>query len=248
MSADGLSQLFAFSPKIVPPFSDVKSGFKFSPLVTDANGKTYTRVFLYDDALVNVSELRVYMTSDVFAANESNMSSYIISKLGLNAVYVAPVPREIEVAPTPEPVPEPAVEPAAEEPVPEPTAEEPVPEPATEPVPEPVAEPTPEPAVEEPNPNPNFYYLILDDANRMVFPNGFARDPALNIVDASGRPVVFAQMKMENEIPVIYSILETNSDHIPVLPVGSSKSAEGHINTPDGGKVVISYSQFVRTA
>ena len=96
---------------------------------------------------------------------------------------------------------------------------------------------------------PVYYYLILDSANRMVFPQGFARNASLEIIDTEGVPIVFAQLKLgENNTPLIYNLLPTNAEHIPSLPQGASKTSEGHILTPDGSEIVITYPQFVAQA
>jgi hypothetical protein len=128
----------------------------------------------------------------------------------------------------------------------EPVAEEPV-APVEEPV-APVEEPVQEP-VTVVEIKPVYYYLILDSANRMVFPQGFARNASLEIVDTDSVPIVFAQMKLgENNTPFIYNLLPTNAEHIPSLPQGASKTSEGHILTPDGSEIVITYPQFVAQA
>ena len=244
MSIENLSELISFNPKKIPPFQNIKSGFKYFPVETDSNGRHKVRVLLYDDSLIDVSELQFILPADVHEEYHSAVENYIITKLGLKAVHVEPV-----AEPTPEPVTEPVAEPVTE-PTPEPAAE-PAAEPTPEPTPEPVAEPVAEPAA-EPTPTPEpiapiYYYLILDSANRMVFPKGFARNSSMNIVDSDGIPIIFAEMKLENNSPQIYNILPTNSSNIPILPTGCSKTAEGHIATPNGSSIIITYDKFVNT-
>jgi len=321
MSSDGLSELFTFTPKKIPPFSEVKSGFKYYPIEPTANGKLRIRLFLYDETQQDESELHLVITQEVYDTYHHSIHEYLVAKLGLSAIYVEPEPVSAQ-----EPVQEPVEEPVVEEPVEEPVVEEPVAEepvaeepvteepvveepvapveepvteePVTEepvaPVEEPVAEEpvTEEPVVEEPvapveepvteepvteepvapveepvaeepvapvqepvqepvtvvEIKPVYYYLILDSANRMVFPQGFARNASLEIVDTDSVPIVFAQMKLgENNTPLIYNLLPTNAEHIPSLPQGASKTSEGHILTPDGSEIVITYPQFVAT-
>lgn len=211
MSSDGLSELVSFSSKKIPPFTHVKSGFKHSALKMDSNGKHYVSIFLYDAALTDVSELRVVMTPELYSTHESNLSNYLIAKLGLKAAYVEPVHRDVDEVPAPTP--------AADE----------------TPAPVPVSAPV-----------PRYFYLILDESNRMVFPQGFSRNASMEIVDTDGETIIFALMKMdENNIPVISDKLATNADNIPVLPSGCSKSAEGHILTTNGSAVVITYNQYL---
>jgi hypothetical protein len=278
--------LFTFSPKKIPPFTEVKSGFKYYPVEPTTNGKLRIRLFLYDETQQDVSELHLVITQEIYDMYHHNVNEYLVAKLGLNATHIEPVlPEPVAQEPVsePEPVQEPIPEPVSEtasvqeptpetvqEPIPEPVSEpasvqEPTPEPVQEtspetvqePIPEPVSEPasvqepTPEPvsepaSVQEPTPEPVYYYLILDQANRMVFPQGFARNPSLEIVDTVGTPIVFAQLKFtENNTPFIYNLLPTNAEHIPALPQGASKSSEGHILVPDGSEIVITYRQFV---
>ena len=261
MSTDGISELFTFTPKKIPPFSEVKSGFKYYPIEPTANGKLRIRLFLYDETQQDESELHLVITQEVYDTYHHSIHAYLVAKLGLSAMYVEPVvPESVITQVEEEPV---AEEPVAEEPVvEEPIVEEPV-------VEEPVAE---EPIVEEPivesvaeqepvieteqaqepvtvvEIKPVYYYLILDSANRMVFPQGFARNASLEIVDTDSVPIVFAQMKLgENNTPLIYNLLPTNAEHIPSLPQGASKTSEGHILTPDGSEIVITYPQFVVT-
>jgi len=205
MSSGGLSELISFSPKKIPPFTHVKSGFKHSALETDSNGKHHIRIFLYDATLTDVSELRVVMTPELYAAHESNLSNYLIAKLGLRAAYIEPVHRDVDEVPAPTPA-----------------------------------------AEETPSPIPRYFYLILDESNRMVFPQGFSRNASMEIVDADGEAILFALMKMdEHNVPIISNKLDTNADNIPLLPSGCSKSAEGHILTADGFTVVITYNQYL---
>ena len=268
MSSDGLSELFTFTPKKIPPFSEVKSGFKYYPIEPTANGKLRIRLFLYDETQQDESELHLVITQEVYDTYHHNVNEYLVAKLGLSAIYVEPVVPEqaepVEEPVTEEPVAEapvaeepvtPVEEPIApvQEPVQEPVA--PVEEPVTEEPVAPVQEPVQEPIapVQEPvtvvEIKPVYYYLILDSANRMVFPQGFARNASLEIVDTDSVPIVFAQMKLgENNTPLIYNLLPTNAEHIPSLPQGASKTSEGHILTPDGSEIVITYPQFVATA
>jgi hypothetical protein len=205
MSSGGLSELISFSPKKIPPFTHVKSGFKHSDLETDSNGKHHIRIFLYDATLTDVSELRVVMTPELYAAHESNLSNYLIAKLGLRAAYIEPVHRDVDEVPAPTPA-----------------------------------------AEETPSPVHRYFYLILDESNRMVFPQGFSRNASMEIVDADGEAILFALMKMdEHNVPIISNKLDTNADNIPLLPSGCSKSAEGHILTVDGFTVVITYNQYL---
>ena len=213
MSSGGLSELVSFSPKKIPPFTHVKSGFKHSALETDSNGKHHIRIFLYDASLADVSELRVVMTPELYAVHESNLSNYLIAKLGLRAAYIEPVHRDVDEVPAPAP--------AAEE--------------TPSPVPTPVS-----------NPLPRYFYLMLDESNRMVFPQGFSRNASMEIVDADGEAILFALMKMdEHNVPIMRNKLDTNADNIPILPSGCSKSTEGHILTTDGFAVVITYNQYL---
>ena len=232
MSSGGLSELVSFSPKKIPPFTHVKSGFKHSALETDSNGKHHIRIFLYDAALTDVSELRVVMTPELYAAHESNLSNYLIAKLGLRAAYIEPVHRDMDEVPAPTPV--------AEE-TPSPVHRDMDEVPASTPA----ADETPTPAPVS-NPVPRYFYLMLDESNRMVFPQGFSRNASMEIVDADGEAILFALMKMdENNVPVISNKLDTNADNIPILPSGCSKSTEGHILTADGSAVVITYNQYL---
>ena len=224
MSTDTLSELFTFTPKKIPPFPVVKSGFKYYPAEPIANGNFTVRVCLYDETLTDVSELNLILTSQAYETYHQNVSEFLIAKLGLKAMYIEPV------LPEPEPV--------------QAQVEEPEPVQAEEPVQAQVEEPAPT-VVEI---KPVYDYLILDGANRMVFPQGFARNASLEIVDTEGVPIVFAQMKLrENNTPLIYNLLPTNAEHIPSLPQGASKTSEGHILTPDGSEIVITYPQFVVT-
>ena len=139
MSSDGLSELFTFTPKKIPPFTEIKSGFKYYPIEPTANGKLRIRLFLYDETQQDASELHLVITQEVYDTYHHSIHGYLVAKLGLGAMYVEPVP-----VPVQEPVQETVQE----------TVQEPVQEPVQETVQEPVQETVQEPCLLYTSPSP----------------------------------------------------------------------------------------------
>jgi hypothetical protein len=94
-----------------------------------------------------------------------------------------------------------------------------------------------------------FYYLRLDTSNNAILPSSFSRDASNVVIDASGVPIKFQNLKYDFDgHPVVYNTLELDASYNPILPAGYTTDSNQTIRDPNGEHIVLVHdynTQFI---